>query len=143
MYEQSHVGVYQYAHLDWDQNPVVNIADMDLMIHLSTYNGSQLIPLAIGDRNFQLKLQQDAKLSTITIVDETDREVIQFNTKELVEHILADYEEIAGNKGPSLTVEQATFNIENDEVLVSVLANSVDYYDTQYQADFYLFLKIK
>ncbi|AOV09026.1 DUF4153 domain-containing protein [Sporosarcina ureilytica] len=144
MYEQqSHGGVYQYAHLDWDQNPVVNIDDMDLMIHLSTYSGSQLIPLEIGERNFQLKLQQGAKFSTVTIVDEGDREVIQFNTKELVEHILADNEGNSGNKGPSLTVEQATFNIENDEVKVSVLANSVDYYDAQYQADFYLFLKIK
>ena len=62
---------------------------------------------------------------------------------EIFNKLLENNPEGYEGKGNDLTVEKATIIQENDRVKMSILVNSVDVYDAQYSADFYVLLKIK
>lgn len=141
-YNNPHQANNQFAHLDWVQNPVMNIEEKDTMVYLSTSSGRRVIPVKMEETDYQLTIQRERNFSIVSLMDENKKALIQFNTMELVEKVLSDYEE-ATNKGIGLTVEQATFQVENDAASLSILANTVEYYDSYYNADFYLFIQIK
>lgn len=147
VYEQRDGVDSQFAYLEWEKNPVVPIEGYDLMIHMYTNSAESSkvkeIPLEKDGKSYTLEQKRDGDFFILSVIDEEGTALIQFNTKEITDKILYENEQSLDNKGDMLTVEDATLTQENDQVKLSVLANSVDAYDGQYSADFYLFLQIK
>ncbi|MFS0646966.1 DUF4153 domain-containing protein [Siminovitchia sp. 179-K 8D1 HS] len=137
----------QYAHLDWEQSPVVNIEQYDRMIHLTVYNeeeedSGKEIPIEINNTNYILTKQLEEEYFNLHLVDEQDEELIRVNSKEVFDEILGD-EETYGGEGKTLSVKKATVTRENNKVRMDFLITSVNHYDDQYFADMFVFLKIK
>ena len=139
----------QSAYLDWGRNPIVNIDGYDRMIHMYI-NSQQVgmdsekeIPIEIKGISYSLIKQLDGDYVTITLLDENDEELIRFDTEEVFTSILESYGVNYEGNNNELTVEKATFTQENDQVKMTILANSIDAYDSQYNADIYVFLKVK
>ncbi|MCZ2259889.1 DUF4153 domain-containing protein [Sporosarcina sp. G11-34] len=134
----------QYAYLNWDSNPVVNIADYQHMVHLNIhssndeYDSEQVINIEHDGSTYKI-LKSDNKngVSSIRVMNENEEELIQLDTQEIFTKILGQY------NGNEMSVEEATITQENDKVKLSVIANSVDRYDDQYNADIYMFINIK
>lgn len=135
----------QYAHLDWDQSPVMNVEQYDRMIHLNIYskeNSRKEIPIEMNNANYTLTKQLNGKYTNLHLVDEHDEELMRVNTKEVFDEILGN-EESYGGKGKALSVKKATVSRESDKVRMDFLITSVDRYDDQYYAELFVFLKIK
>lgn len=137
----------QFAYLDWNLSPVLNIENYDRMIHLninsSEVGTDQAIPITKGGRSFTLSKQPKGDTFIIRLMDKQDKELIQMDTKEIFNEVLKNYQESAEGKGNMLTVEKATVTKENDQIKMSVLVNSAEFYNSQYNGDFYVLLKIK
>lgn len=134
---------YQSAYLEWERSPVVMIKGYDLMIHVNAnseeFRGSEKeIPLKIDGENYSLKQEKDGDFFVIRIIDAHQKELIQFNTKQITDKILNDHQE-----KDTLTVDKATVPIENNNVKLKVVVNSVEKMDDQYTGDFYIFLHLK
>jgi len=132
----------QNAYLDWDRNPIVNVEDYDRMIHMyinsqQAVDSAQAIPIEKDGLGYTLVKKLDGDYVTISLMNDIDEELIRFNTEEIFDTILKN------NESGNLTVEKATITQENNKVKMSILANSVDSYDSQYSADVYIFIKIK
>ncbi|MFK4998430.1 hypothetical protein ACI2OX_17200 [Bacillus sp. N9] len=72
-----------------------------------------------------------------------DEELIQFNTNNIVISIQEMNQENDHRKGYTLTTEQATLIHENDQVKMSILINTAEIYESEYNFDLYIFLKVK
>lgn len=136
----------QYAYLEWDRNPTVNIEEYDRMIHVyinsskSGVDNELTIPIETDGQEYTLTKQPDGDYIAISILDKNDEELIRFDTQEIFDNMLGNDQE---GKGNTLTVEKATITKENDLVRMSILVNSIEGYDGQYSADVYVFLEIK
>jgi len=139
----------QSAYLDWNHNPVLNIEDYDRMIHMNIYSSQaemdseQPIPIEKDGMSYILTKQLVGDYFTISLMDENEEELIQFDTMEIFNKLLENNPEGYEGKGNTLTVEKATIIQENDRVKMSILVNSVDVYDAEYSVDFYVLFKIK
>ncbi|WP_254118975.1 DUF4153 domain-containing protein [Bacillus sp. FJAT-29790] len=138
-----------FAYLDWERSPVVNIEGHDFMIHMNISSsqagktGEQAISLERNGMRYTLMKQRHWDYFTISVMSEDNEELIQFDTKEIFNHIFENDQESNEGKGNMLTVEKATLTKENDKMKMTVLVNSIDAFDSQYNADFYVFLNIK
>lgn len=136
----------QFAYLNWGRNPIINIEGHDFMVHLDVSsqagNNVQEIPLEKDGVRYTLTKQRDGDYFTISIRSEAGQELFQLETQELFDHVFINREANEG-KSNMLTVEQATIKKENEQVKMSILINSVNAYNGQYNADFYIFLGIK
>ena len=70
-------------------------------------------------------------------MNENEEELIQLDTEAVFTEILSQYD------GNEMSVEEDTITQENDKVKLSIVANYVDRYDDQYNADIYMFVNIK
>lgn len=139
----------QFAYLDWERNPVVNIEAYDQMIHVNVNTPQKdideniEIPFKQGGKDYTLKKQADGDYNTLTVIDRNGTELIRFNTKEIFGKILKDNPQTYEGKGNMLTAEQATLIHENEQVKMGILVISAEAYPPQHNADIYVFLKVK
>ena len=142
IYESSE---YFYAALDWDQQPVVNINDFDQMIrlYLNSRNLANDIPFEINHSQYFIKQQKVEGNIILTVVNSKNEEVIQFNTREIVDKVMERSTENEVAKGEMLSLKDATFDFENDQVQVSILVLSLDGYDNEYNVELYMFVQMK
>ncbi|RST59761.1 DUF4153 domain-containing protein [Siminovitchia terrae] len=147
-YDETDVGKNdnQSAYLDWERSPSLNIENYDRMVNLYV-NGYQktkdvgtVIPLKIDNKNYKLKNLVDEENIFLILVDESDQELIRFDAKKAFERIFDNQKEL---KGENLSVKEATVTEENDAVRMSIVTNNVDYYNSRYDADLYVFIQIK
>ncbi|WP_438318070.1 DUF4153 domain-containing protein [Sporosarcina sp. FA9] len=132
----------QFFSLNWDSNPIVNVEEFDRMVHMYLNNPQnvtkfQSIQIEIDGLNYTLQEKQEGDDVSIHLVNENNEELIQFDTMNIYKTILEK------NDLKTLTTEEATIIEENDKVKMSILANSINVYDSQYNADIYIFIKIK
>lgn len=146
--ETGYGGDGQFAHLDWNRSPTLNIENYDRMVHLY-YDPYQMekdaesaIPVEIDNKHYKLMQVSDEEDIYLSLADEKGQELIRFDAKQAFDKILNNQEELKGGKD-SLTVEQATVTEENDVVRMSIVANNVDYYNSKYNADIYVLIQIK
>ncbi|MBS4204398.1 DUF4153 domain-containing protein [Lederbergia citrea] len=131
----------KFAHLDWERSPAVNIENYDRMIHLY-FQGSQTdlkIPIEIDSQTYTLKNDSE----NLILVDEENKELLRFDMKKAIDQIFENQLEGDSGKEDMLTAEKLMVTQENDQVKMTILANSVDNYGSQYNADLFVFLKIK
>ncbi|MBS4223751.1 DUF4153 domain-containing protein [Lederbergia citrea] len=134
----------KFAHLDWERSPAVNIENYDRMIHLY-FQGSQTdlkIPIEIDNHTYTLK-NDSGSHPTLILVDEKNKELFRFDMKKAIDQIFENQLEGDSGKEDMLTAEKLMVTQENDKVKMTILANSVDNYGSQYNADLFVFLKIK
>ncbi|WP_235872297.1 DUF4153 domain-containing protein [Siminovitchia acidinfaciens] len=146
--ETGHGGDSQFAHLDWDRSPTVNIKNYDRMVHLyfdpyqREKDAEAAIPVEIDNKNYKLKQVSDGEDIYLSIADDKDQELIRFDAKKAFDQILENQTELKG-ENDSLTVEEATVTEENDAVRMSIVVNNVDYYNSNYNADLYVLIQLK
>lgn len=134
----------QSAYLNWDNNPVLNIVDYQHMVHLNinSLNDANDSEQAIrieqdGDTYKVLKRSNDNGVISIRIMNKNEEELIELDTEAIFNKTLGQYD------GNEMSIEEATITQENDKVELSVVANTVDRYNNQYNADIYMFINIK
>jgi len=132
----------KFYSLNWDNNPIVDIADYDRMVHMfinNPKNGTQIqsIPIEIDGSNYMLQTKQEDDVVFIQLVDENKEELIRFDPMNMYKSILEK------NNLETLTIEEASVVEENDKIKMNILVNNVNYYDLQYNGDVYIFIKIK
>jgi len=136
----------EHAYLNWGINPVINITGYQHMVQLfihSSDDGYEYEPEPVikieqdGSTYKILQNKNDNGDILIVVMNENEEELIELNTEEIFTKILGKY------NGNEMTVEEATITEENDKVKLSVITNTVDRYDNQYNADIYLFVNIK
>lgn len=138
----------RFAYLDWDRSPMVNIENYDRMVHLyidpyeKKQDAAAGIPVEIDNQTYKLKKVIDGKDIYLILVDGENQELIRFDAKKAFDQILENQKELKGDND-NLTVEKATVTEENDAVRMSIVANSVDYSNSRYNADLYAFIQIK
>lgn len=138
-----------FAYLDWERNPVVNIEGHDFMIQMNINSSQagktaeQAMSLEQNGAKYTLMKQRQGDYFTISVMSEDHNKLIEFDTQEMFKQIFENDKEINEGKGNRLTAEKATLTKENDKVKMTILVNSIDAYNSQYNADFYVFLKIK
>ncbi|WP_349305490.1 DUF4153 domain-containing protein [Bacillus sp. FJAT-50079] len=147
VYDNYNRGSNYFANLDWSRNPAINIDGYERMVHLyiNSYGGidaKKNIPLEINGNVYTLTKQPVDNDVRIRLMS-NDKELIQFNTKDIVNLIQEMGEENNHSKGHSLTAEEATLIQENEQVKMSILINSAEIYESQYNFDLYIFIKIK
>ena len=128
----------QYAYLNWDKNPVVNIADYQHMVNMTIHDSKEVINIEQGGATYKI-IKSSAKNGVVSIhvVNENEEELIQLDTEEAFAKMLGQY------NGNEMSVEEATITQENDKVKLSIVVKSLDRYDDVYNADIYLFINIK
>ncbi|MBS4194297.1 DUF4153 domain-containing protein [Lederbergia citri] len=129
----------KFAHLDWYRSPVVNIENYDRMIHLYFQNSQTdlKIPIEIDNKTYSLKNDSE----NLILMDEK-QEIFRFDMKKAIDQIFENQPESDSGKD-MLTTEKMMVTQENDKVKMTILATSVDNYGSQYNADIFVFLKIK
>lgn len=128
----------QFVNLDTTSNFTLDIGGYDRMVRLVIDDGAEAaIPMKINGAKYQLKKEVDDRNIYLTLADDHDQELLKFNAKEAFNDILQE-----GEKG-SLTVDEARVTDANDEARISIVADSIDYNDGNYNADLYVLLEIK
>ena len=132
----------QYAYLNWDKSPVVNIADYQHMVKLNIHSSNddyeQVINIELNGSTYKVLNSDDENgVNSIRVMNENEEELIRLDTEAVFTEMLSQYD------GKEMSVAEATIIQENDKVKLSIVANSVDRYDDQYHADIYMFVNIK
>lgn len=137
----------KYAYFNIDENVAINIEGHDFMTRMhvtSSHVDKKAISLEKEAKSYTIKQQRDKDDIIIHVLNESDDELIRYNTKEIFDAIFGS--EIGNNsndKGNKLTVEAATFSQETDRAKLTILVSSIDIYGSEANADFYVFLQIK
>ena len=78
----------------------------------------------------------------IQIVDSEGVILLTHNTKEIYAEIFGE-DLTVGYQSQNVPIEDATFAVENDQVALSILINSMERSETYMSLDFTLFIDIK
>lgn len=144
LYDESSDGAYhgQYAYLNWDSTPILDIEGYDRMIHMNIGNlryekNHERIQIEKDGSNYTLVKELEGDYFVISLLDENGAELLRFDTQEIFDDLLAK------TGSSELTVEDATITKENDLAKMMILATSIDAYNDQHNAEVYVFVKIK
>jgi hypothetical protein len=133
----------QFANLDWNKRPALDIEGYDRMVNLyiNSQQGDEAQDTAasatIKGTDYSLNKVSSGDGIYLLLSDDDGRELMKFDAKKAFNKILK-----AGENG-DLNAEQATVTEENDAVRMSIVANSVSHYDSGYDADLYVLIEIK
>lgn len=134
---------HNYAYFNLEDHVVVNIEGHDFMTQMyvdSTQVGvnGKAISFKKDNHRYLVKQKREDKNIIIQLLDENDKELIRYNVRELFESLLGDNE-----TKDQLTIDEATFIQENDQAKLTILVRSVNVHGSQYNGEFFVFLKIK
>lgn len=130
----------QSAYLEWENSSPLNVEDYDRMTRLTinydenNQRTAASMPLTIKDNVYHLEEAFDNDEMYLMLVDE-ESTLIRLNITEAFNQIL--------EKDGALDVETATVTEENEAARISLVANFVDLYGTNYNGEFYVFIEIK
>lgn len=136
---------YFYATLNWEQQPTVNINDYDQMIrlYLNSRDTANDVSFEINNSQYFIKQRQLEGNIILTFVNSKNDEVIEFNTREIVDKIMERSSASEVVKGGMLSVKDATMDFENEQIKVTVLVLSLDSYNNEYNVEMYMFVQMK
>jgi len=136
---------YFYATLNWEQQPTVNINDYDQMIrlYLNSRDTANDVSFEINNSQYLIKQRQLEGNIILTFVNSKNDEVIEFNTREIVDKIMERSSASEVVKGGMLSVKDATMDFENEQIKVTVLVLSLDSYNNEYNVEMYMFVQMK
>lgn len=144
VYEDNYDGMSEgkYVYLDWERDQVLDVAGYDQMAHLFIGNAKfetseAQIDLEKEGISYRLVNKLEDDFHVIRLLDENDAELLFFNTAEIFESLLGK------SYDGGMTVAEATITAENDRAKIGVVTLSADRYGEQYNAEMYVFVKIK
>ena len=141
-------GEGEFVYLNWDADPVLGIANFDIMVHQYLYY-SQVETSTVETTDFEANGQQyqlEKRLAdeyyVLTVKDAAGEELIAYDTREIYDTIFEQAATSGFDKG-NLTVEDATITIENDQIRMNILVNSLERTPDFTGGDLYLFIEFK
>ena len=141
-------GEGEFVYLNWDADPVVGIAGFDVMLHQYLYysevetNPVETTDFEANGQQYQLEKRLDDEYYILTLKDAAGQELIAYNTREVYDTIFEQSATSGFDKG-NLTVEDATITIENDQIRMNILVNSLERTPDFTGGDLYLFIEFK
>ena len=141
-------GEGEFVYLNWDAEPVLGIANFDVMVHQYLYYSEvETSPVETTDfeadgQQYQLEKRLDGTYYVLTVKDAAGEELIVYNTREVYDAIFEEATTSGFDKG-NLTVEDATITTENDRIRMNILVNSLERTPDFIGGDLYLFIEFK
>ena len=141
-------GEGEFVYLNWDADPVVGIANFDVMIHQYLYYSEvetspvETTDFEVNGQPYQLEKRLDGTYYVLTVKDATGEELIVYNTREVYDAIFEEAATSGFDKG-NLTIEDATVTTENDQIRMNILVNSLERTPDFTGGDLYIFMEFK
>lgn len=133
----------RYIQVTREQTKMLSVEGYDLIIRISNYKLANMDEvLAFDQKGKSYTLWQETNENDqILVLKEGETEILRFEMNEIY-NSFADYSD-----GSVITTEEATFTKENDEVVLSVVADTISlnqWEDEKYnEAEYYILIKIK
>ncbi len=135
----------QFFYLEQENRYVVDITNYDVMAKLDIIDNQRVAPLSIevdGEMyTVQVTMDYD-DYPLIQIIDSEGIKYLSHNTKEMYDEMFGE-DTTVGYIRQNVTVEDATFVVENDKVNVSILVNSMERSKSYVSIDFVLYIDFK
>ncbi|CZQ96443.1 DUF4153 domain-containing protein [Trichococcus collinsii] len=141
-------GEGEFVYLNWDADPVVGIANFDVMIHQYLYYSEvetspvETTDFEVNGQPYQLEKRLDGTYYVLTVKDATGEKLIVYNTREVYDAIFEEAATSGFDKG-NLTIEDATVTTENDQIRMNILVNSLERTPDFTGGDLYIFMEFK
>lgn len=134
---------YRYVYLDWEENLILDIEAYDTLMQLHYAYDVQIdeqrdsLEFSVKDTNYELvQIVADGEI-ILRLNDEHGNELLSVDMINTFEQIFQK-----GDEGV-LSLEEATQITENEKARFSFIVNNLDYFETTYQGDMYVLIKIK
>ena len=136
---------YRYINLYLDQNAPISISGYDVFFtrHISDRKGIDDIKqeFVAQNKTFRIITKQSDSSSIISLVDESNQDIIQYNMEE----IFSRFESYTSKS--EITEEEATFTMENELAKISLITKYVNMNSwpegKDYSAELIILVKIK
>jgi hypothetical protein len=141
-------GEGEFVYLNWDADPVVGIANFDVMVHQSLYYSEvetstlDSTDFEVDGQQYQLEKTVDGTYYVLTVKDAAGEELIAYNTREVYDTIFEKAATSGFDQG-NLTIEDATITTENDRIRMNILVNSLERMPDFVGGDLYIFIEFK
>ncbi|MGB3160864.1 MAG: DUF4153 domain-containing protein [Carnobacterium sp.] len=145
-YENQDIGdMGRYVNLSYEEDLNLSITDYQHMMRLHLYpsdsdlSNEKEISFELDGVDYKLVQQFKDNRYVLELRDNQNEEKISVDMQPIFEKMLTD-ENI---KKEGLSVDEATIVEENDQVEMKFIVENLNEYDSQYNGDFYLFIRIK
>ncbi|WP_034550929.1 DUF4153 domain-containing protein [Carnobacterium funditum] len=135
----------RYVSLNYEEGLNLSIEDYDQMIRLRLYDSDSELSkdneLSFEKEGSVYILVQQQKDNNYTLIlkDEQNNEQIKIEMQSIFDKLLID----DNVQKEFISVDEATIIEENQQVKLKFIVESMNVYDNQYNADLFLFIKIK
>lgn len=129
-----------YGTLDLGDSPVISIEEYDKMVIFSYYDFSiqPRIEFAVDDKSYTVYTEEVNGKESLILRNESDETIMSIDLQETMEEVASTTE-----TENMLTIDEATVKTENEQAEMNLVFTSINIYDNQYDAEFYLFVEIK
>lgn len=130
----------------WNDAMVIDLEGFDQLVNLNLYhsiseeNQAERIDLVIGGQNYYLYTDSQNDYPHLSIRNEDDQELLAYNTAELFDHFFSQQ---VSPISLTITQDEATVLVENDQVSLKIIVNSLDRFPEYKSVSFYLLIAIK
>lgn len=137
-------GMYQYVYLDEASNYVVEISEYDIMtnLYLISTQTTEPISFEVDGETFTLEIEMNNDYPELIILNSEDVEYISYSTQEIFEQVFGE-DLSTSNPSQNLSVEEAQFQTENDQVQLNLLVQTLERTNNYNSIQFSLYIAIK
>ncbi|MGI6085946.1 MAG: DUF4153 domain-containing protein [Acetivibrionales bacterium] len=142
-------GLTKFAYLRLEDKALLDIAGYDALsetaVIISRNNGENEVigTISKAGKDFTLKKTNSDEDCIISLVDENNREALNFSTRKIFEK----FEDGSNGLKEIISLEEATFSEENDNAVITVIIKSLNLEisaeRSYYAADIFILVKIK
>lgn len=134
----------QYFYMDQGNHYIVDILNYDVLARMDVTAEQEVEPLQfeVNGEMYTVQVGIEDDYPVIQIVDSEGVILLTHNTKEIYAEIFGE-DLTVGYQSQNVPIEDATFAVENDQVALSILINSMERSETYMSLDFTLFIDIK
>lgn len=139
---------HQYLYVSLEGNAVFDIGDYDVMtaMQLSSSEGITTKEESKFEKDgvsYTIVRQRREEMESLVILNNKNEEMIRLELVNIFDTLTGDVVEGQGSGEDILTSEQATFVKETPQAKLGVIIKSLDMYDSDYNIDMYVLVKIK
>lgn len=137
-------GSSQYFYLEQENRYVMEIADYDVMVKMNVVVSQEDEPITFkfNGEIYTVEVIQEDEYPVIQILDSEEVTLLSHHTKEIYDEVFGE-DETVGYTPQNVSVEDATFDVENDQVNASLLIHSMERSESYKSIDFTLYIDMK
>lgn len=137
-------GGSQYFYMDEGNRYTMDISDYDAMARMEVVVSQDVEPLnfEVNDEMYTLEVVLEDDYPVIQIVDSEGVEYLAHNTKVIYDEVFGEDATI-GYRPQDISVEDATFAANSDQVNASLLIHSMERSETYKSLDFTIYIEMK